>query len=374
MEQAPLSLLVLDSLNQAIIVLNEANHIIYANLEAEIFFRTGANMLRRQELAQCLPIGSPLLNMVEQSRVRDVPMQEYRLDLSCPRLGDDRIADIYMRPVAELCGHMLLVFKEKTLAEKIEQQLTYRGAAQSVSGLASMLAHEIKNPLSGIRGAAQLLETVVDPADQPLTVLIRDEADRIVKLVDRMEVFSDERPVEKEPVNLHNVLAHVRALAAHGFAGHINFIEDYDPSLPPVFANRDQLVQVILNLVKNAAEAIGKRGDGEIILKSAYKPGLHFVPTDKTRANAPKIALPLEFSVTDNGSGVPPDMFPHLFDPFITGKTNGSGLGLALVAKIVREHGGIIECDSQSGRTIFRILMPMWTGGALRDGRGEGQK
>ncbi|MBB6259595.1 two-component system nitrogen regulation sensor histidine kinase GlnL [Paenochrobactrum gallinarii] len=358
MDTLPLSLLVLDSLNQAIIVLNEDNHIIYANLEAEVFFKTGAAMLRRQELGQLLPVSSPLIAMVEQSRARDVPCQEYRLDLSSPRLGDDKITDIYMRPVLEMPGHMLLVFKEKTLAEKIERQLSYRGAAQSVSGLASMLAHEIKNPLSGIRGAAQLLETVVEPSDQPLTVLIRDEADRIVKLVDRMEIFSDERPVEKEPVNIHNILSHVRALAVHGFGKSVNFIEDYDPSLPPVLANRDQLVQVVLNLVKNAAEAIGKRTDGEIILKSAYKPGLHFVRTEQLQ----KVSLPLEITVSDNGGGVANDMLPHLFDPFITGKVNGSGLGLALVAKIVREHGGVIECDSQNGRTIFRMLMPMWTG------------
>lgn len=362
MDNLPLSLLVLDSLNQAILVLNEDDYIIYANLDAEVFFKSSTNMLRRQKLAQFLPVGSPLMAMVAQSRKRDVPCQENRLDLSSPRLGDDKIADVYMCPLAEMNGHMVLVFKEKTLAEKIERQLAYRGAAQSVSGLASMLAHEIKNPLSGIRGAAQLLETVVEPSDQSLAVLIRDEADRIVKLVDRMEIFSDERPVEKEPVNIHNILSHVRVLAVHGFASHIHFIEDYDPSLPPVFANRDQLVQVILNLVKNAAEAIGKREDGEIILKSAYRPGLHLVQTENHQKTTSKIALPLEFSVCDNGSGVPAEMLPHLFDPFITGKTNGSGLGLALVAKIVREHGGVIECDSQGGRTIFRISMPMWTG------------
>ncbi|WP_374830876.1 two-component system sensor histidine kinase NtrB [Paenochrobactrum pullorum] len=374
MDTVPLSLLVLDNLNQAILVLDGQDHIIYANQEAELFFKSSVTMLRRQELAQLLPVGSPLMSMVAQSRARDVPLQENRLDLSCPRLGDDKISDIYMRPLAEMPMHMLLVFKEKTLAEKIERQLSYRGAAQSVTGLASMLAHEIKNPLSGIRGAAQLLETVVEPDDQALAVLIRDEADRIVKLVDRMEVFSDERPVEKAPVNIHNILSHVRSLAVHGFAKHIHFNEDYDPSLPPVFANHDQLVQVILNLVKNAAEAIGKRGDGEIILRSTYKPGLHFVEMQKYQKIAPRVALPLEFSVTDNGGGVPADMMPHLFDPFITGKTNGSGLGLALVAKIVGDHGGVIECDSQSGRTIFRILMPMWTGENIKDQRSEGQK
>lgn len=244
------------------------------------------------------------------------------------------------------------------MAEKIDRQLTHRGAARSVTGLAAMLAHEIKNPLSGIRGAAQLLESSVDDNDRALTRLITDEADRIVKLVDRMEVFSDERPIERDPVNIHVVLEHVKRLAQSGFARHIRIVEEYDPSLPPVYANRDQLVQVFLNLVKNAAEAIGDDADGEILLTTAFRPGIRLsVP-----GSANRVTLPLEFAVRDNGPGVPPDMLPHLFDPFVTTKTNGTGLGLALVAKIIGDHGGVIECESQQNRTIFRVLMPAFPG------------
>jgi two-component system nitrogen regulation sensor histidine kinase GlnL len=253
---------------------------------------------------------------------------------------------------------VVVMLQERTIADKMDRQLTHRGAARSVTALAAMLAHEIKNPLSGIRGAAQLLEQSVPDEDRTLTRLICEEADRIVKLVDRMEVFTDERPIEREPVNIHVVLEHVKRLAQSGFARHIKFVEEYDPSLPPVFANRDQLIQVFLNLLKNAAESIGETApDGEIQLSTAFRPGVRLSIPGKAKA---RVSLPLEFCVKDNGPGVPEDLLPHLFDPFVTTKPTGSGLGLALVAKIVGDHGGIIECEAQPRHTTFRVLMPMY--------------
>ena len=350
---------VLNALPHPVLVVGAEGKIIDVNVAAETFFESSMLMLRRHSLRDLVPFGSPLLSLIEQVRSRGAAVNEYRVDLGTPRNPGERIVDLHVAPVPERPGDVVVMLQERTIADKMDRQLTHRGAARSVIALAAMLAHEIKNPLSGIRGAAQLLEQSAVDDDRTLTRLICDEADRIVKLVDRMEVFADERPVEREPVNIHVVLEHVKRLAQSGFARHIKFVEDYDPSLPPVLANRDQLIQVFLNLVKNAAEAVGEGAiDGEIYLSTAFRPGVRLsLPGSKTR-----VSLPLEFCVRDNGPGVPEDLMPHLFDPFVTTKPTGTGLGLALVAKIVGDHGGIIECESQPRRTTFRVLMPKFSG------------
>ncbi len=347
---------VLDALAQPLITVGAQDAVIEANIAAENFFDMGRGVLMRSRLNDLLPFGSPVFGLVSDARRNHATVAGYKIDISTPRTGNRGPVDVFIAPLPQPGESVAIMLQERAIAEKIDRQLTHRSAARSVTALGAMLAHEIKNPLSGIRGAAQLLESSVSDEDRALTRLICDETDRIVRLVDRMEVFSDQRPLRRDKVNIHTVLDHVKQVARNGFARHIRFAENYDPSLPPLAGNRDQLVQAFLNLVKNAAEAIGDAVDGEIELSTAFRPGVSL------RAHGSKrpVGLPLEFRVCDNGPGVPDDIAGHLFEPFVTTKSSGTGLGLALVAKIVNDHGGVIECESHPRRTTFRILMPMY--------------
>jgi two-component system nitrogen regulation sensor histidine kinase GlnL len=348
--------LLLYALPYPIFVLAPDNRIVFASAAAETFLSLSIAVLKRQTLDELLAFGSPLFPLLDQVRRSGATVNEYGVEMHSPKFLMPKLVDVHAGPFPERPGHILLMIQQRNMAQMIERQFTHRAAARTVSGMAAVLAHEIKNPLSGIRGAAQLLEPALSDEDRALTQLICAETDRIRNLVDRMEVFGDERPLAKEAVNIHDVLNHVRRLAETGFARGIRFIEDYDPSLPHVPGNRDKLVQAFLNLVKNAAEAASDSADhGRIVLTTKFRPGVRLsVPGSSSR-----VSLPLLIQVEDNGTGVPDHLRPHLFDPFVTTKHNGTGLGLALVAKIIGDHGGIIEYDSEPRRTVFRVLLPM---------------
>jgi len=358
---------ILNALPHPVFTLGEDNKITFLNSAAESFFDGSRVMLLGHNLDEFVPFDSPLFAMIAQARQTGNSFADYDLFLETPRLGE-KFLNIEVSPLPDNNGELVITLFERTIANKLQHQLQFRGAARSVSAMAAMLAHEVKNPLSGIRGAAQLLEQTIEIGDTTLTQLICTETDRICALVDRMEVFADERPIRKNPVNIHEVLDHCRQVALTGFGLKVKFVERYDPSLPAALGNRDILIQLFLNLLKNACEAVPVNG-GEIILSTAYRHGIKLA----LGGTGHRLDLPLLVSIQDNGPGIPDDLRANLFEPFVTNKTSGSGLGLAFVAKAVADHGGVVELCSTPRRTVFKVTLPIalhneYPGHNLNDG------
>ena len=347
---------VLQALPQPVIICDETNLIVFVNYAAEAFFGASLSVLRRQRLHDLIAFGSPIVSLVETVSARRAPMTEYRVSVGSSRFGDERVVDVYASPMSDNNdGLVALLFQERTMADKIDRQLVSRGAARSVTGLASMLAHEIKNPLSGIRGAAQLIASGGD-AGGALTTLIITEVDRIAALIDRMQDFTDTRPLTLKPENIYPLLSHVRQVALAGFARGIAIEERFDPSLPEVLIDRDAFLQVVLNLIKNACEVLAGSPEPRLVISTGYRHGMAVGGVD----GSPRLPLPIEICITDSGPGAPPDIADHLFEPFVSGKPEGQGLGLALVDKLVRDMSGIVQYGREGDpeMTVFRILLP----------------
>ncbi len=321
------------------------------NEAAETLFGQGLGLLSRSRLRDVVPGGDKIDLLMARALETGSPARERDVEFALP--GQPAFqAGIVASPLTE--GAVLLTLHPNG-ANMGRRSLDTHGL-RSIGGLGRMLAHEIKNPLAGIRGAAQLLKQGVKAEDAALAELIVDETERIRRLVDRVEELGWDQPVVGNPVNIHHVLDRVKALAANGPADGLTLKDAYDPSLPPTSGDEDQLIQIFLNLVKNAAEAAHARGDGrgEIVVTTAYRHGLRVRTEDgKTKA------VPLEVRVQDNGPGVPARLRDQLFEPFVSSKATGTGLGLALVAKLVAAHGGLVDFESEPGRTQFRVLLPV---------------
>lgn len=334
------------------LVLDEQGVLIAVNEAAEIQIGRWLSLLSRNPIRSALTPDSGLIELLDRCATTRSAVRARNVEISL--FGQSSFtADAAVTPMPE--GRLLLTFHIRSPASGVERTADAAGL-QSVMGLGHMLAHEVKNPLAGIRGAAQLLKSAASAEDMPLAQLIVDETDRIRRLVDRMEAFADDEPPRRVAVNIHMVLDRVRALAANGVADGLSLREQYDPSLPPAWGDEDQLIQVFLNLIKNAAEAAHARGDGrgEITVTTAYRHGVKIRGPDGHLDRG----APLEVRVMDNGPGVPRRLRDHLFEPFVTTKANGAGLGLPLVAKVVSAHGGMIDFESEPGRTVFRVLLP----------------
>lgn len=348
---------ILDALPNPVLMIGPDGKIVAANIATEAFFEISTQFLKRQSLKELVPFGSPLLALIDQVRSSNSPVNEYKVDLGTPRMGGDRQVDLHVAPLTERPGHIVVMLQERSIADKMDRQLTHRSAARSVIALAAMLAHEIKNPLSGIRGAAQLLEQQASSEDRMLTRLICDEADRIVTLVDRMEVFGDERPVVRGPVNIHSVLDHVKRLAQSGFARNIRFIEDYDP-LAAAGAGEpgsvDPGVPQSGEERRRSPDRRARRGD----------PAYHRVPPRRAPVSpwskipgivASRILREGQRTRRAGRSSAQPvrSLRDHQADRLGPGSCAGR--------QDRRRSRGIIECRSQPRKTTFRVLMPMYS-------------
>jgi two-component system nitrogen regulation sensor histidine kinase GlnL len=290
------------------LVVAEDGQVRAANEAAERLFGQSLGVMTRTGLSTVMAPESPLLSLIARARIEGGAVRERGFEVS-------------------LYGH----------------------AAFRTDGSASPLED----------GSVLVTLTVRSGALSPLAHLIVDEVDRVKRLVDRMEAFSDDAAPVCRPVNIHLVLDRVRTLAVNGVGEGLSVVEDYDPSLPLTPGDEDQLIQIFLNLVKNAAEAAHRRGDdrGEIIIRTAFRHGVRI----RTGGASGLRSTPLEVRVIDNGPGVPAALRDSLFQPFVTGRNGGVGLGLALVSKLVSAHGGLIDFDSEPGRTVFRVLLPIVT-------------
>ena len=332
------------------LVVDAADRIVRINPAAEGFMLASQRAVAGAPLWDRLAVAAPLEEAFGRARASGAPLFVNDVDIGTGARAP-MLCNLQVAPLSGAPGHMLLMIAPRELAGRMAQKSGVKAAARSAIGMAEMLAHEIKNPLAGITGAAQLLSMNADAGDRELTDLIVAESRRIVGLLDRVEQFGNvTRPVLRQ-VNLHDVLDRARRSAMVGFAKGITFVEDYDPSLPHAKGDADQLLQVVLNLLKNAAEAASE-GGGTIRLHTYYDGALRV-----RREDGAGLALPLQIEVIDDGPGLPPEIAEEVFEPFVSGRENGTGLGLALAAKIISEHGGWISVNSVPGRTVFRISL-----------------
>ena len=334
-------------------LIDAAGRIVEVNPAAESFFNVSAKTLLQEPAFDRLHIDAPMEEALARARANQSPLFINDVDVTTGERPPVQ-CNIQIAPMHDNAEVILMLISPRNIADRLGRGMGASSSARSAIGMAEMLAHEIKNPLAGISGAAQLLSMGIAAEDRELTDLIVEETRRIVKLLDQVEQFGKLRPPECRQVNIHDALDRARKSALMGFAANMTIVEDYDPSLPPTMADPDQLMQVFLNLVKNASEAAGRNGGGTIRLHTFYDQSLRL-----RQDGGPGRALPLQIEVIDDGPGIPPRIADDIFQPFVSGRENGTGLGLALVSKIIADHGGWIAVDSVPGRTVFRVSLPI---------------
>jgi two-component system, NtrC family, nitrogen regulation sensor histidine kinase GlnL len=322
------------------------------NPAGETFLNASSRNLLGQPALDRISIDAPMEEAFVRARANQSPIFINDVDVTTGERAPVQ-CNVQVAPMHDNADFLMLLISPRDIADRLGRSMSVKSAAKSAIGMAEMLAHEIKNPLAGISGAAQLISMNANAEDRELTDLIVEETRRIVKLLEQVEQFGNLRPPDRRPVNLHDALDRARKSAIVGFAAHMQIVEDYDPSLPPTLADPDQLMQVFLNLIKNAAEA-SKGQPGTIRLRTFYDLSLRL----RRKSGTPSV-LPLTIEIIDDGPGIPPEIAADIFEPFVSGRENGTGLGLALVSKIISDHEGWVQVDSVPGRTAFRVSLPV---------------
>ena len=340
------------ALPNPVFVLDRENRFIYLNQAAEIFFQSSRMMLLGTPLLSIMPADSNFLSMVSRARAQSISVGDQGVELAGPKIGL-KLINVQITPFGDREPRLLITIQERALAERLRGQSLFRGAARSIAAMAALLAHEVKNPLAGIKGAAQLLEADLDADGQSLTRMIVEESDRVAALLDRMEGFAGGANLVLAPVNIHEILDHCLNVAQASYGAHMKIKRSYDPSLPLVNGHRDLLTQAFINIIKNASEATEL--NSEITIKTSYSQGRRLT---FAAVNGGSYA-PVQVEVIDNGRGISEELRDHIFDPFVSGRSGGSGLGLTMVASVIADHGAMIDVESVPGQTVFRMNFPV---------------
>lgn len=344
---------VFDDLHLPVLVISEAGKIDYANNFALDALASSFKNLKLLNLFEIVRPPNALNHLVQEVLGEGIDASASEIEVISPHLAS-LCGDVLITPHVSH-GHATLIFWPRNKASNFKKQALANERNQSFGRIGLALAHEVKNPLAGIRGAAQLLMFDASDDQKPLGNLIIEETDRIHRLMDKIESLGDETSIQLKPVNIHAVLDIVVKLAENGFASDVNILCQFDVSLPYIMGDADSLIQIFLNLAKNAAEAARERGDtAQIIFSTNYR------HDHKTKTSERGFAhLPIEVAITDNGFGIAEELQNFLFDPFVTTKANGSGMGLAIIRKLIAAHSGLIEFDTDNGRTVFKVRFPL---------------
>ncbi|MES3025141.1 MAG: nitrogen regulation protein NR(II) [Pseudomonadota bacterium] len=343
----------LELLATAVLLADPDGQIRYANPAAENLLESSLKALARQKLASLFGNGDELTRLCELAL--DHQYGDLRQDLTLERAGREPLHVHSIVSAAE--GGVVIELRENVQQLKLDREERILDQSQVNKELVRNLAHEIKNPLGGIRGAAQLLELELPPRHlsqlREYTQVIIKEADRLQTLVDRL-LAPHRRPHIVGDVNIHEVCERVRSLMLAEFPHGLTIRRDYDASIPEFRGDKEQLIQTVLNIAHNAAQALQERiaaGDAELVLRTR-------VGRQVTLAKV-RYALALDLHIIDNGPGISPQIRDRIFYPLVSGREGGSGLGLTLAQTFVQQHMGVIECESRPGLTDFRILLPL---------------